>query len=394
MTLSAIKNTIGSTPAGPPACQHAPAILRGRGRMIGSLDRWRDKTDGRGGASGVRAGTEVLRLVYLEHRAVLWVCIGYIGVGGALLRMLHRPWPIELTDHVFATVWMTASTLWLLWRWVQSPRRLRSALIAPRVCGAALVALLAVPTQITFQSLKQSIGPVIGFHGDRWLSELSVGTHQRMASQWFAPFLDHPPLLRALDFIYVVWFPAMIAFALWCSWTDDRVLRQRAITAFLLIWVIAGTLVAAALSSAGPVYYGAVVRGPNPYAALVTKLDAMNSNHIVLISRASEKTLWTLYRNNTWFPFGGISAMPSLHVGIATLYALIAWRRSRAGAALLAAFVASIWIGSVTLGWHYPLDGYAGAALAGLCWWLAGRLQTEKEITAAIEVQALIHAAR
>ena len=154
MTLSAIKNTIGSTPAGPPACQHAPAILRGRGRMIGSLDRWRDKTDGRGGASGVRAGTEVLRLVYLEHRAVLWVCIGYIGVGGALLRMLHRPWPIELTDHVFATVWMTASTLWLLWRWVQSPRRLRSALIAPRVCGAALVALLAVPTQITFQSLK------------------------------------------------------------------------------------------------------------------------------------------------------------------------------------------------------------------------------------------------
>jgi hypothetical protein len=76
------------------------------------------------------------------------------------------------------------------------------------------------------------------------------------------------------------------------------------------------------------------------------------------------------------------------------LYALIAWRRSRAGAALLAAFVARIWIGSVTLGWHYPLDGYAGAALAGLCWWLAGRLQTEKEITAAIEVQALIHAAR
>ena len=29
-------------------------------------------------------------------------------------------------------------------------------------------------------------------------------------------------------------------------------------------------------------------------------------------------------------------------------------------------------VSSVALGWHYPLDGYVGAALALLIWWAAG----------------------
>jgi len=39
--------------------------------------------------------------------------------------------------------------------------------------------------------------------------------------------------------------------------------------------------------------------------------------------------------------------------------------------ALYAVFIA---IGSVHLGWHYAIDGYVGAALAGACWLLAGRV--------------------
>ena len=37
-------------------------------------------------------------------------------------------------------------------------------------------------------------------------------------------------------------------------------------------------------------------------------------------------------------------------------------------------FAALIFVGSIHLGWHYAIDGYAGAAVALFGWWAAGRL--------------------
>ena len=34
-------------------------------------------------------------------------------------------------------------------------------------------------------------------------------------------------------------------------------------------------------------------------------------------------------------------------------------------------------IASVSLGWHYALDGYVGAFLAIVVWWIAGRIERE-----------------
>jgi len=360
--------------------------------MIPTTTTSRERGDVRviAGTSPVATARDLLALVYLEHRTILALSGLYIATGGILLRILHRPWPIALSNRFFLTIWMLASTLWLLRQWVQSPSCLRRALSPPRVCVAVLVVLLTVPTQITFQALKQSIGAAIGFHSDRLLYEASVHIHSRMAWQWLAPVLDRPHIVRLLDITYMLWFPAMLVFALWCSWTSDRLLRQRAITAFLLMWIVAGTVVAAVFSSAGPIYYGKVVSGPNPYAALVEKLDAMNASGVTLFNRRTERNLWATYEDDTWNPFGGISAMPSLHVGIAALYVLIAGRRSRLLALMLAAFAAATLIGSVTLGWHYPLDGYVGAALAAVCWSIAGRLQSPDELAAAIAIQNVI----
>jgi membrane-associated phospholipid phosphatase len=68
----------------------------------------------------------------------------------------------------------------------------------------------------------------------------------------------------------------------------------------------------------------------------------------------------------------GISAFPSLHVATAVLFALYASRRwGRIGLALWA-FAATILVGSVVLGWHYAVDGYAGALLSVLIWKAAG----------------------
>jgi hypothetical protein len=51
--------------------------------------------------------------------------------------------------------------------------------------GAVLVILLVVPVHITFQSLKQAIGPGIGFHADLVLHRADVWLHGGPAWQWF-----------------------------------------------------------------------------------------------------------------------------------------------------------------------------------------------------------------
>lgn len=68
----------------------------------------------------------------------------------------------------------------------------------------------------------------------------------------------------------------------------------------------------------------------------------------------------------------GISAMPSMHNASAVLFALAFWPVSRTVGLLFAAYAVVILIGSVHLGWHYAVDGYAAVAITLAAWWIAG----------------------
>jgi membrane-associated phospholipid phosphatase len=70
----------------------------------------------------------------------------------------------------------------------------------------------------------------------------------------------------------------------------------------------------------------------------------------------------------------GISAMPSMHVAMAVLFALVGWKTNRGLGALLTIYAILIQIGSVHLGWHYAVDGYASAAAVSSLWLVVGRL--------------------
>jgi hypothetical protein len=320
------------------------------------------------------AAQSFARTVLLEHRTLLLLTLPYIGLGGLALFALGRPWPIRLMNPWFAGAWVCGSLAWLIWQYLKGPRYLRAALEPSRVAGAVLVFLLVPPAQITFQALKQSIGQILGFPADALLHRLDVSLHGGMAWLWLEPLLGSTRALRALDVLYMLWFVALFGFLLWAGWTRFRELRQRALTALLLLWMVGGTVTAAVAASAGPVYYGRVVAGSSPYEELMTRLDSVTTVSGSLFARVNQRGLWGLYATDGWGPLAGISAMPSLHVGFAVLLAVVAGRRSRRLAAVLWAYAILIQLGSVVLGWHYAIDGYAGGLIAAASWSAAGSL--------------------
>ena len=308
----------------------------------------------------------VLRRTLSEHRIVLTLALAYVAIGGVILVSLGRPWPIRFTTTWFARLWVWGSTVWLMVHVMERRRGKREHLTAEQLLGAFLLASLAVPVQITFQALKQSLAWERGFPWDPALATIDRALHGGPAWHWYAFLLDRPGLLKTVDTLYVFWFLALIATIIWLCWTPLRSLRQRALLALLLLWIGGGTAGAWMFASAGPCYRTA----SDPEAAeLIARLDA---SHSAELARTNQHGVWNGAQNNQWLPFGGVSAMPSLHVGLAVLVAIIVWQRSLGLGVFLWAYALVMQVGSVILGWHYGIDGYAGALCAWSAWWAAG----------------------
>src|SRR5262249_25056206 len=71
--------------------------------------------------------------------------------------------------------------------------------------------------------------------------------------------------------------------------------------------------------------------------------------------------------------YGCVAAFPSLHVALVALFAFASRPVSRSWYRINLLFVFLMVLGSVVTGYHYLLDGIAGIALAGLCWWAGQR---------------------
>ena len=111
--------------------------------------------------------------------------------------------------------------------------------------------------------------------------------------------------------------------------------------------------------------------GPDPYAGLLAHLKSANEFYPIW-AVPTQDLLWQSYKAG-FGPVEGVSAMPSMHVGTTILFILcareakIVWLQRFAWV-----FSALIFLGSIHLGWHYAVDGYAGALVALLCWKLSG----------------------
>jgi len=240
----------------------------------------------------------------------------------------------------------------------------------------ALPILLLMPIFISaFTSYKTIIPLIKPYSWDplfaRWDAALHGGVQPWQLLQ---PILGHPRVTSAINFFYNLWFFLMYAVLFWQAFSlRDLRLRMQFFLTFISTWVLLGNVGATLFSSVGPCYYGRATGLVDPFQPLMDYLWAANEAFPVW-SLCIQELLWEAYKVGGNGIVKGISAMPSMHVSLAFLFALLGWRTGRILGIVLTGFALVIMIGSVHLGWHYAIDGYAAIAGTWFLWWAVGRL--------------------
>lgn len=252
----------------------------------------------------------------------------------------------------------------------------KSRFMQPQRIANFLVAALPVPLFFSaYNSLKRTIPYINPFSWDRQFAEwdkiLHGGVHPYELLQ---PLLGHPLVTSLMAGLYTFWFVVLIFTVIWQAFTTrNPALRQQFFLTFVLIWIVLGTGGALLLSSAGPVFYERILAEPGPYQPLLTYLQQAHQQYVVIAVKGHEY-LWRVYMDGGANFGTGISAMPSMHIAMTTLFAIIGWKTNRVLGVAYTIFAVLIQLGSVHLAWHYALDGYVSTICVLILWWVIGRI--------------------
>lgn len=224
---------------------------------------------------------------------------------------------------------------------------------------------------IGFAVLKGAIAVLNPFEWDvtfrDWDKALHLGVlpHDLLGSLFF-----HPYSLFITNLLYNTWFVVMMG-TLMLAGVYGRGFHMQYLVGFALTWLFGGFFLAVVFSSAGPAFYELAGYGDD-YVPLMNTLYSA-ADVLPLWALSTQEMLWEGYTGERDESLG-ISAFPSMHVATTSLIAFYASRVNRFVAILAWAFLVSIMLGSVVLGWHYAVDGYAAFFLAMVFWKMAGVL--------------------
>ncbi|ASY62542.1 hypothetical protein SJ05684_c10850 [Sinorhizobium sojae CCBAU 05684] len=239
-----------------------------------------------------------------------------------------------------------------------------AGIIRRRGSGALVIAAVICVGMAAFWTVKFHIPLVVPFYADHALAETDRMIH--FGDPWRLVHSIIPPI--AMQPMLIVYFPLWLlefigCIALAAFHPSDR-LRSRYLRSFAATYAVLGTLLAAVTASVGPIFYDQFF-GEGRFAELVLTLkqnpDARY--HFFVAER-----LYAAYVSGAEDIFAGISAMPSIHVAVASLNALFLTQINRWLGLAGWAFAALTLLGSVYFGWHYAVDGYVSAAAVFFFW--------------------------
>lgn len=242
-----------------------------------------------------------------------------------------------------------------------------SGFVSQRAAGLLLFTCLAI-FHGSFTSMKSMLPEFHPFAFDPFLANLDEALHGQQ------PWM-HLQLLNGMTegvrFLYSeVWFLLVTGVTFTVCLSQPGHLRSQYIWTFMFCWAGLGILIAACFMSAGPIFYDRLP-GPDRFVELAARLNALRS--VEIPSSLYPDILWQAYITRTPGIGTGISAFPSLHLAMATLFALAAFRyRDWLGWVMLG-YLAITMMGSVHLGWHYAVDGYFSMIATTIAWVLIGK---------------------
>jgi hypothetical protein len=225
----------------------------------------------------------------------------------------------------------------------------------------------------SFNAFKQRILPQAGFRYDADLAAVDRALFGGDPGLWLHQMLGSPGTTLFLDAAYHGWFvPTTLGLCVvgLCAGTRTR---GQYMLAYAAIWIILGSLFAWLVPAAGPAFYQALVgpAGAEPFRAVHEQL-AVTGDARFLTSLGNQAYLRENFASPSLALGGGISAIPSIHNAMATLFAVASFRVHRLLGFIMLGFAMLIWIASVYLNWHYAIDGIVGAAGAIALWFGAG----------------------
>jgi hypothetical protein len=176
-------------------------------------------------------------------------------------------------------------------------------------------------------------------------------------------------LLPWLDRWYGLWILTVMGTVVFLAAAPRQDLRRSFLLSCALLWTL-GAAVYLALPAVGPIY-----TDPEVFAPVLDDLQRARSGHAALWENYQRMLAGREGQLYAFNPTRGVAAMPSLHVGAHVLFFLWTRRFFRPLSPLFLAASVLTFVASVVTGWHYAVDGWAGAGLAVLSYGLARRFE-------------------
>lgn len=311
---------------------------------------------------------EKLYKLYSVLKYDAWVAsllLAYPAIAAVIVFSLYGKTPIQMYNpEVFVYLFLIpASLIASLYALLLGYLR-KEPISAPifRWITSTLLALCLVLFWPSFSALKVAIPKVSPFYFDQYLIEIDRWLHFGIDPWKIVHYTGIFSESAIFDFVYFkLWLLATTIILLFFVYFDENAERRtRYIFLYVLTWVFLGNVLAAVFASAGPIYVERLTGDP-----------AFRDLESALVAAGYEDSLFFEIQNQLWANFTagkqqlgtGISAFPSVHVGIACVIALYMSERSRWLIAPGWCFVVLILAGSVYSGWHYAADGYASIAI-------------------------------
>lgn len=220
----------------------------------------------------------------------------------------------------------------------------------PLVRYLLLAMALAAMNKIAFLWLKPTLNIHVPFWADPLLADIDkalfLGNDPWRLLTWLnndlSGFMYHP-----------MWYFTLIGALMIVLAQKPSAEKSAMVLSYFGLWSVVGPMIHILLPAGGPVFYERLGYG----------------DRFALIDGGPETAsaadyLWRGFTSGQFEMASGISAMPSLHVTMAVWTMLCIWKFKRSWFLPVAASSFYVIALSVSLGWHYAVDGIVGGACA------------------------------